>query len=47
VLFTNFIPLDADADLKSIYLIALNIIIGAKVALGLTAVFIAFLKEGR
>ena len=46
-LFTNFIPLDGNADLKSIYLIALNIIIGAKVALGLTAVFIAFLKEGR
>lgn len=47
VLFTNFIPLDGNVDLKAIYLIALNILIGAKVALGLTAIFIAFLKEGR
>jgi multicomponent Na+:H+ antiporter subunit B len=32
---------------KAIFLITLNLIIGAKVALGLTAIFIAFLKEGR
>jgi len=47
VWFTNFIPLEGDPLLKSIFLIALNLIIGAKVALGLTAIFIAFLKEGR
>ncbi len=45
--FTNFIPLDGSTDLKSIYLILLNMIIGAKVALGLIAIFTAFLKEGR
>jgi len=45
--FTNFIPLDGSTELKSIYLILLNIIIGAKVALGLIAIFTAFLKEGR
>lgn len=45
--FTNFMPLESDVLLKSIFLIALNLIIGAKVALGLTAIFIAFLKEGR
>jgi len=45
--FTNFMPLSSDAQLKSIYLILLNIIIGAKVSLGLIAIFTAFLKEGR
>ena len=44
---TNFIPLDGDLELKQIYLYILNIIIGAKVALGLVAVFTSFLKEGR
>jgi multicomponent Na+:H+ antiporter subunit B len=45
--FTNFIPLASTSEFKSIFLITLNILIGAKVALGLTAIFIAFLKEGR
>ena len=45
--FTNFIPLESNLLLKSVFLITLNLIIGAKVALGLTAIFIAFLKEGR
>jgi len=45
--FTNFIALDGSTSLKSIYLILLNIIIGAKVSLGLIAIFTAFLKEGR
>lgn len=45
--FTNFIPLESNLLLKSVFLIALNLIIGAKVALGLTAIFIAFIKEGR
>lgn len=47
VWFTNFVPLASDPLLKSIFLITLNILIGAKVALGLTAIFIAFLREGR
>lgn len=45
--FTNFMPIDSDPNLKAIYLILLNIIIGAKVSLGLIAIFTAFLKEGR
>ncbi|MCF7932366.1 MAG: hypothetical protein K9K93_04275 [Acholeplasmataceae bacterium] len=46
-LFTNLVPLDADVRIRQVNLIVLNIIIGAKVALGLVAVFTAFLKEGR
>jgi multicomponent Na+:H+ antiporter subunit B len=46
-LMTNFIPLDGGIEIKQIYLYTLNIIIGAKVALGLVAVFTSFLKEGR
>jgi multicomponent Na+:H+ antiporter subunit B len=45
--FTNFMPLDATTAQKSIFLIVLNILIGAKVSLGLIAIFTAFLKEGR
>lgn len=46
-IMTNFIPLNGDIAYKQIYLYLLNIIIGAKVALGLVAVFTSFLKEGR
>ncbi len=46
-IFTNFIPLYDSTELKSVYLILLNLIIGAKVAFGLTAIFTTFLKEGR
>ena len=46
-IMTNFIPVDGDIELKQIYLLILNIIIGAKVSLGLVAVFTSFLKEGR
>lgn len=46
-LFTNFMSVGATTELKSIYLMILNILIGAKVALGLVAIFTAFLKEGR
>ena len=45
-LFTNFIS-SPNQDSKAIYLMLLNVIIGAKVALGLVAIFTAFLKEGR
>jgi multicomponent Na+:H+ antiporter subunit B len=47
ILFTNFVGPDAGTIWQSIFLITLNVLIGAKVALGLTAIFIAFLKEGR
>jgi len=46
-LMTNFIPLDGDLALKQVFLYTLNILIGAKVALGLVAIFTSFLKEGR
>jgi multicomponent Na+:H+ antiporter subunit B len=46
-LFTNFIPLTSDIKYKAIFLTSMNILIGAKVALGLVAIFTAFLKEGR
>ncbi len=45
--FTNFFNPSADADLKAIYLVLLNVLIGFKVALGLWTIFTAFLKEGR
>ena len=47
VWFTNVMPVESSVDVKAIFLVTLNLIIGAKVALGLTAIFIAFLKEGR
>ncbi len=47
VLFTNFMPIDASADWKAIYLVILNVLIGLKVALGLWTIFTAFLREGR
>jgi len=46
-IMTNFIPNDGDIQIKQIYLLLLNVIIGAKVSLGLVAVFTSFLKEGR
>jgi multicomponent Na+:H+ antiporter subunit B len=46
-LFTNVVGPEAGPLWQSVFLITLNVLIGAKVALGLTAIFIAFLKEGR
>lgn len=46
-LFTNVVGPEAGAAWQSLFLIALNVLIGTKVALGLTAIFIAFLREGR
>jgi multicomponent Na+:H+ antiporter subunit B len=45
--FTNPVPLDAATGFRQSILVVLNVVIGAKVALGLVAVFTAFLKEGR
>ena len=46
-LFTNFFPIEQDPSIRSLFLILLNILIGTKVAIGLTAIFVSFLKEGR
>lgn len=45
--FTNFFPVDTNLELKAVYLVSLNMLIGFKVALGLWTIFTAFLKEGR
>lgn len=45
--FTNFIPNTSNINLKVIYLMILNILIGMKVSLGLWTIFTAFLREGR
>jgi multicomponent Na+:H+ antiporter subunit B len=44
---TNYMSIDSPLLLRQSYLVILNILIGAKVALGLVAVFTSFLKEGR
>ncbi len=45
-LFTNFIESN-NINLKSIFLVLLNMFIGIKVALGLVAIFSTFIDEGR
>lgn len=46
-LFTNFFPIEYDPAVRSLFLVLLNVLIGGKVAIGLTAIFVGFLKEGR
>lgn len=46
-LFTNFLPLDSNLNLKPIFLVILNFFIGTKVAIGLVTIFSTFLEEGR
>lgn len=45
-LFTNFVPIDANVNLKKIFLIILNFFIGIKVATGLISIFSNFIEEG-
>lgn len=45
-MFTNPFT-STNADVQSIYLIVMNVLIGVKVALGLWTIFTAFLREGR
>lgn len=45
-LFTNFIGSN-NINLKSTFLVLLNMFIGVKVALGLVAIFSTFIDEGR
>lgn len=44
--FTNFIPLYGSINMKKIFLIMLNFLIGIKVALGFVTIFSIFIKEG-
>ncbi len=46
VLFSNFVVSD-NINLKSIFLVLLNLLIGVKVALGLVSLFSTFIDEGR
>ncbi|WP_432666467.1 MnhB domain-containing protein [Wukongibacter baidiensis] len=46
VLYTNFI-VSNNINLKSIFLVLLNLFIGIKVALGLVSIFSTFIDEGR
>lgn len=45
--FTNFISIESPIDMKRIFLVLLNFLIGIKVALGLVTIFSSFIEEGR
>lgn len=44
--FTNFISSDYPIEIRRLYLIALNVIIGGKVTLGLYALILIYMKDG-
>lgn len=44
--FTNMFPLDYPYAIRRIYLLILNLLIGAKVAIGFVSLFIIFIEEG-
>jgi multicomponent Na+:H+ antiporter subunit B len=46
-IFTNFIALNSDIKLKTIFLLLINLFIGLKVAIGLVTLFSTFIEEGR
>lgn len=45
-IFTNFLPLKSTDNLKSFFLITLNLFIGIKVSTGLILIFASFIEEG-
>ncbi len=45
-IFTSFIPISQSVEIKSIYLISMNVLIGIKVALSMIVIFTNFLREG-
>lgn len=46
-LFTNFIKINISLEIKRIFLLLLNFLIGLKVAAGLTTIFSVFVEEGK
>ena len=44
--FTNFVPTTYPIDIRRIYLIILNLVIGLKVSIGFISLFFIFLEEG-
>jgi len=45
-LFTNVFPLDVSYEVRRLYLLVLNLLIGAKVAVGFVSLFYIFIEEG-
>jgi len=43
--FTNFVPAELGIGPRRLFLVALNIFIGFKVALGITSIFSAFTRD--
>ncbi|EOD01868.1 MnhB domain-containing protein [Caldisalinibacter kiritimatiensis] len=46
-IFTSFLPIDTNVNLKSVFLVNLNLFIGIKVSIGLILVFSTFIEEGK
>lgn len=46
-LFTNFMKINIPLEIKRIFLLLLNFLIGLKVAAGLTTIFSIFIEEGK
>lgn len=44
--FTNVFPLDYAYDIRKLYLLILNLLIGSKVAIGFVSLFLIFIEEG-
>jgi multicomponent Na+:H+ antiporter subunit B len=44
--FTNVFLLDQNYELRRLYLLVLNLLIGAKVAVGFVSLFYIFIEEG-
>jgi multicomponent Na+:H+ antiporter subunit B len=45
-LFTNFFHFSRSYEVRRLYLLALNLLIGAKVAIGFVSLFFVFIEEG-
>lgn len=45
--FTSFLPIEIDVNIKAIFLTSLNLFIGIKVSTGLVLIFSTFIEEGR
>jgi len=45
-LFTNFIPANYSAEIRRMYLVILNLLIGLKVSVGFASLFLIYIEEG-
>lgn len=46
VIFTNFFEMEVTYSVRRLYLLVLNLLIGAKVAIGFVSLFFVFIEEG-